>query len=189
MRYVCCALLLLSSSILHIIPRHQQSPMPSFAGTCWHQHCPASNPECYYHISTISTATTIVPTTPCPPAQSRLPPAAAACHLLACDVMQCFVRTSNPWLVFVVVNGIATHLLVLLLLLACGSIGCFFVSVVQYVSNISCRDVLCMLCFVAAVVFYPPLHPMPSTITDAFFCWHLLAPAPMPSADTHVLAI
>jgi hypothetical protein len=76
------------------------------------------------------------------------------------------------------VNGITTLLLVLLLLLllACGSIDCFLVCVVQIVSNISCRDVLCMLCFAAAVVvFHPPLHPMPSTITDAF-CWHSLAP-------------
>jgi hypothetical protein len=45
--------------------------------------------HCYCHISTITTTTTIVPTTPCPPAQSRLSPTAAAGSLLACDVMQC----------------------------------------------------------------------------------------------------
>jgi hypothetical protein len=54
---------------------------------------------------------------------------------------------------------------------------CFFVSVVQSVSNLSCRDVLCMLCFVAVLVgIHPSLHPMRSTITDAFR-WHSLAPA------------
>jgi hypothetical protein len=102
---------------------------------------------------------------------------------LACDVMQCLCQ-------------LFTHCVSLLLLLrvmfmcqwycnippagsaaVAGSIGCFFVSVVQFVSNISCRDALCMLCFVAAVVVHPPHHPTPSTITDAFFCWHLLAPA------------
>jgi hypothetical protein len=36
--------------------------------------------------------------------QSRLPPA-AACHLLACDVMQCFMH-NNSLLVLVVVIGV-----------------------------------------------------------------------------------
>jgi hypothetical protein len=49
MCYVCCALLLLSSSILHYIPCHQQSPMPFSADTHLHQHCRASNPLLLSH--------------------------------------------------------------------------------------------------------------------------------------------
>jgi hypothetical protein len=51
----------------------------------------ALNPDCYCYICTITTTTTIVPTPPCPPAQSRLPPTAAATcsNHLVCDVMQC----------------------------------------------------------------------------------------------------
>jgi hypothetical protein len=99
--------------------------------------------------------------------------------------MQSFVHNNSLPVLVVVVFPCDVHVsmvlqpscwLVLLLLLACGSIGCFFVSVVQKVSNLSCRDELYMMCFVAAVVFHPPLDPMPSTITDAF-CWHSLAPA------------
>jgi hypothetical protein len=106
MCYVCCALLLLlSSSILHYIPYHQQSPMPSFAVTRWHQHCRASNPLLlpYQHHK------------PQPQLSSPLhhihlhnqwlpPTAAAFSNPLACDVMQCLCLQS-------------THCLYLLLLL------------------------------------------------------------------------
>jgi hypothetical protein len=187
MCYVCCVfLLLLSSSILHFIPRHQPSPMPS-AGTHWPQHCRPSNPlllshqhHNHYHNHrphyTMSTCTIkAVPYCCC--WQSTC---------LRCDAMF-FMPTINPWLVLVVVVASCDVHVSMVLRPTCWlcccccwlvwSIGCFFVSVVQGVSNISCRDVLCILCFVAAVVFHPPLHPMPSTNTEVFFCWHSLAPA------------
>jgi hypothetical protein len=103
MCYVCCVVLccccrLLSSTTSYAINHHRCLLLLALVGTSTfvlaiHCHC---------HISTITTTTTIFPTPPCPPAQSRLPPTAAAAAFsnpLACDAMQCFLRTSNQLLI------------------------------------------------------------------------------------------
>jgi hypothetical protein len=81
----CCCRRLPSSTTFHAINNHR-CLLLALTGT----RTVVLAIHCRCHIITITTTTSIVPTTPCPPAQLRLSPSSAAADYstpLACDVM------------------------------------------------------------------------------------------------------